>query len=128
MPDRRPKPAGQSNLPSRENALHASQTLSQYGLRPNFVRLVGMDLKMLRQACDNLRENRTRNQDSGLGLHGSMCQVELHDVAKGPSKIAQQGVQTDFFMYQIKSIFSKPIAATPAAEPMIRIEPPVPAQ
>ena len=83
--------------PSRENALHASQTLSQHGLGPNFVRLVGIDLKMLRQACDNLRENRTRNQDSGLGLHGSMCQVELHDVAKRPGKIAQQGVQTDFF-------------------------------
>ena len=30
--------------------------------------------------------------------------------------------------YQKKWMLSNPIAATPAAEPMIRIEPPVPAQ
>ena len=30
-------------------------------------------------------------------------------------------------MYQVKLIFSMPIAATPAAEPMISVLPPVPA-
>ena len=33
-----------------------------------------------------------------------------------------------FFTYQKNWIFSKPMAATPAAEPMMRIDPPVPAQ
>ena len=33
-----------------------------------------------------------------------------------------------FFKYHTKSIFSIPIAATPAAEPMINMDPPVPAQ
>ena len=32
------------------------------------------------------------------------------------------------FRYHIKSILSIPITATPAAEPMIRTDPPVPAQ
>ena len=33
-----------------------------------------------------------------------------------------------FFRYQKKSIFSIPMATTPAAEPMINILPPVPAE
>ncbi len=33
-----------------------------------------------------------------------------------------------FFRYQIKSIFRIPITATPAADPIINTEPPVPAQ
>ena len=33
-----------------------------------------------------------------------------------------------FFRYQIKSIFSIPITATPAADPIINKLPPVPAQ
>ena len=33
-----------------------------------------------------------------------------------------------FFKYQIKSILSIPITATPAADPIINTEPPVPAQ
>ena len=36
--------------------------------------------------------------------------------------------QVTFFKYQIKSIFSMPMAATPAAEPMMSILPPVPAE
>ena len=33
-----------------------------------------------------------------------------------------------FFIYQIKSIFKIPITATPAADPIIKTDPPVPAQ
>ena len=33
-----------------------------------------------------------------------------------------------FFTYQIKSILSIPITATPAADPIINTDPPVPAQ
>ena len=36
--------------------------------------------------------------------------------------------QVTFLKYQIKSIFSMPMAATPAAEPMMSILPPVPAE
>ena len=36
--------------------------------------------------------------------------------------------QVTFLKYQIKSIFSIPMAATPAAEPMTSILPPVPAE
>ena len=36
--------------------------------------------------------------------------------------------QEIFFKYQKKSIFSIPMATTPAAEPMINILPPVPAE
>ena len=36
--------------------------------------------------------------------------------------------QDIFFKYQKKSIFSIPIATTPAAEPMINMDPPVPAE
>ena len=36
--------------------------------------------------------------------------------------------QDIFFKYQKKSIFSIPIATTPAAEPIINIDPPVPAE
>ena len=36
--------------------------------------------------------------------------------------------QAIFFKYQKKSIFSIPMATTPAAEPMINILPPVPAE
>jgi hypothetical protein len=33
-----------------------------------------------------------------------------------------------FFTYQVKSILSIPITATPAADPIINTDPPVPAQ
>ena len=36
--------------------------------------------------------------------------------------------QVMFLKYQIKSIFSMPMAATPAAEPMTSMLPPVPAE
>ena len=36
-------------------------------------------------------------------------------------------IQLTFLRYQKKSIFSIPITATPAAEPIIKQEPPVPA-
>ena len=36
--------------------------------------------------------------------------------------------QEIFFKYQKNSIFSKPMATTPAAEPIISILPPVPAE
>jgi len=45
-----------------------------------------------------------------------------------PARYPSNAIQPIFFKYQKKSIFSSPIAATPAAEPMIRILPPVPAQ
>ena len=45
-----------------------------------------------------------------------------------PTKYPKKANQLTRLKYQIKSIFSKPIAATPAAEPIIKIEPPVPVQ
>ena len=44
------------------------------------------------------------------------------------SKNQSSANQDIFFKYQKKSIFSIPIATTPAAEPMINIDPPVPAE
>lgn len=45
-----------------------------------------------------------------------------------PAKYPIKANQEIFFKYQKKSIFSIPIAATPAAEPMMSALPPVPAQ
>ena len=45
-----------------------------------------------------------------------------------PAANPKKANQPTFFKYQIKSILSIPIAATPAAEPIINIEPPVPAE
>ena len=45
-----------------------------------------------------------------------------------PAKNPIRASQEIFFTYQKKSIFSIPIAATPAAEPMMSKLPPVPAE
>ena len=45
-----------------------------------------------------------------------------------PTKNPMSANQDIFFKYQKKSIFSIPIATTPAAEPIINILPPVPAE
>ena len=45
-----------------------------------------------------------------------------------PTKNPMSANQDIFFKYQKKSIFSIPIATTPAAEPIISILPPVPAE
>ena len=47
---------------------------------------------------------------------------------KEPTKKPINANQDIFFKYQNKSIFSIPIATTPAAEPIINILPPVPAE
>ena len=44
-----------------------------------------------------------------------------------PAKNPIAEIQLIFFRYQKKSIFSMPMTATPAADPIIRHEPPVPA-
>ena len=44
-----------------------------------------------------------------------------------PARNPTSANQPIFFKYQTKSIFSIPIATTPAAEPIINILPPVPA-
>ena len=45
-----------------------------------------------------------------------------------PTRKPTSASQEIFFKYQKKSIFSIPIATTPAAEPIINILPPVPAE
>ena len=45
-----------------------------------------------------------------------------------PAKYPSKDNHEILFRYQKKLIFSIPIAATPAAEPMIKTLPPVPAQ
>ena len=45
-----------------------------------------------------------------------------------PVKNPNKASQVNFFTYQRKSIFSIPMAATPAAEPIISALPPVPVQ
>ena len=45
-----------------------------------------------------------------------------------PAKNPRNANQEIFFRYQKKSIFSIPIATTPAADPMMSILPPVPAE
>ena len=45
-----------------------------------------------------------------------------------PARYPSNATHPIFLTYQKKSIFSSPMAATPAAEPIIRILPPVPAQ
>merc|ERR1740115_543748 len=45
-----------------------------------------------------------------------------------PAKYPAVAPTLTFLAYQIKSTFSKPISATPLAEPITKIEPPVPAQ
>lgn len=47
---------------------------------------------------------------------------------RDPAKKPMRANQDIFFKYQKKSIFSIPIATTPAAEPMINMLPPVPAE
>ena len=52
-------------------------------------------------------------------------------MAKNPRQPDRKPISANqliFFRYQMKLIFSIPIAATPAAEPMISIDPPVPAE
>jgi hypothetical protein len=58
----------------------------------------------------------------------SVKHIVLHDIADNTGKVARQGKQADLAGIPKNSIFSRPMAATPAAEPMIRIVPPVPAQ
>ena len=48
--------------------------------------------------------------------------------AAEPIKNPMSANQDIFFKYQKKSIFSIPMATTPAAEPMINMDPPVPAE
>ena len=48
--------------------------------------------------------------------------------AKIPAMYPMKAIQVMFFMYQPKVIFSSPMTTTPAAEPMMSIEPPTPAQ
>ena len=48
--------------------------------------------------------------------------------AAAPTKNPIKANQEIFFKYQKKSIFSIPIATTPAAEPIINMLPPVPAE
>lgn len=45
-----------------------------------------------------------------------------------PARYPNSAGMEIFFIYQIKSILNIPIIATPAAEPIIKILPPVPAQ
>jgi hypothetical protein len=45
-----------------------------------------------------------------------------------PERKPSNANQDTFFRYQKKSILSIPIATTPAADPMINILPPVPAE
>ncbi len=47
---------------------------------------------------------------------------------KPPAINPMKANQVTFLKYQIKSIFSMPMAATPAAEPMTSMLPPVPAE
>jgi len=47
---------------------------------------------------------------------------------KDPTKKPSKANHDIFFKYQKKSIFSIPIATTPAADPIISILPPVPAE
>jgi hypothetical protein len=58
----------------------------------------------------------------------SVNQLVLHDVDRGARQIARQRQPADALHVPEEVIFSRPMAATPAAEPMIRMEPPVPAQ
>lgn len=55
-----------------------------------------------------------------------MLSIKINENA--PARNPNNANQLIFFTYQKKSIFSSPIAATPAAEPMIKMLPPVPAQ
>ena len=54
-------------------------------------------------------------------------QLNRSKKVKAPARYPRIASQDTFFIYQIKSIFSIPIAATPAADPIISILPPVPA-
>ena len=47
---------------------------------------------------------------------------------KAPDKYPKSASNEIFLRYQIKSIFRIPMIATPAADPIIKTEPPVPAQ
>jgi hypothetical protein len=54
--------------------------------------------------------------------------IRITTNAAEPTKKPINANQDIFLKYQKKSIFSIPIATTPAAEPMINILPPVPAE
>ena len=45
-----------------------------------------------------------------------------------PATYPTKAIHVMFYMYQPNVIFSSPITTTPAAEPMMSIEPPTPAQ
>ena len=52
----------------------------------------------------------------------------LNVVGNDAEEVAYEAIQVMCFMYQPKVIFSSPITTTPAAEPIMSIEPPTPAQ
>ena len=60
--------------------------------------------------------------------HNHAPQLNMNQYTAAPARYPATAKRLIFFKYQTKSIFSNPITATPAAEPMIKALPPVPAQ
>ena len=89
------------------------------------------DRKMNTLNCQVSRDTSSiTSKSKTTHLHGENQQSFLLRASKEYQVLHKQKINVSFTFrkYQKKSIFSIPMKATPAAEPMISIEPPVPAQ